>query len=456
MPTNYNQPADGSLRQPNSWSNFEKIAFRIFFVYFFIQAVPLDWKFYRDLFSINWFHIQFTDIFNIAHYSPRFLTGPQTYADWGIIFLLAILGACAWTVTEKNKRENYNQLYYLLRVIVRYRLAIGIIAYGFIKLFPIQAPYPSLSNLNTNYGDFTRWKLFSLSLGIVPGYESFLGTVEIVAGLLLLYRKTASVGAFIIIIFTGNVFVSNIAYEGGEQVYSLYLITLATFVLWYDLGRLFNLLILQKPAKPNTFVPGYAARWQFSIATGLKVVFILFFVVLYGFKTGAAYYKGAYRFPEEKGLAGTSGIYNVSSFRINKDSLAYSATDSLRWQDVVFEKWNTLSIRSNRPVIIDSNNIEKIVPGKEAKYYELEGVAERHYYTYTADTIHHTLLLQNKNKNYAGETLVFHYSKAGDSSLVLSGINERRDSVFVVLNKLNKKYLLEEVAKRGRQQPIKL
>ncbi len=256
MPTNYNQPADGSLRQPNSWSNFEKIAFRIFFVYFFIQAVPLDWKFYRDLFSINWFHIQFTDIFNIAHYSPRFLTGPQTYADWGIIFLLAILGACAWTVTEKNKRENYNQLYYLLRVIVRYRLAIGIIAYGFIKLFPIQAPYPSLSNLNTNYGDFTRWKLFSLSLGIVPGYESFLGTVEIVAGLLLLYRKTASVGAFIIIIFTGNVFVSNIAYEGGEQVYSLYLITLATFVLWYDLGRLFNLLILQKPAKPNTFVPG--------------------------------------------------------------------------------------------------------------------------------------------------------------------------------------------------------
>ena len=78
---------------------------------------------------------------------------------------------------------------------------------------------------------FTRWKLFSLSLGIVPGYESFLGAVEILAGLLLLNRKTASIGAFIVIIFTGNVFVSNLAYEGGEQVYSLYLIVLALFCI---------------------------------------------------------------------------------------------------------------------------------------------------------------------------------------------------------------------------------
>jgi hypothetical protein len=239
-------------------------------------------------------------------------------------------------------------------------------------------------------------------------------------------------------------------------VYSLYLITLALFVLSYDTGRLANLLIFQKPAKPNYFKLKYSTAAQLNIARGLKIIFVLFFVALYGFKTGSAFYKSPYRFPDAPGLAGTSGLYNVSSFRINKDSLPYSATDSLRWQDVVFEKWNTLSIRSNRPVIIDSNNIEKIIPGKEAKYYELEGSAERHYYSYTSDTLHHTLILQNKNRHYAGETLVLHYKQAGDSALILSGINERKDSVFMVLNKIKKKYLLEEVAQRGRQQPIKL
>ena len=446
----------GPLQQQPAWNNFTKIVFRILFIYFFVQAVPLHWKFYRDVFSFNWLQIRFTDIFNIAHYAPRFSSGLQTYADWGIILLLAVLGAILWTYSERNKKNDYNGLYYWLRVIVRYRLAIGIIAYGFIKFFPIQAPYPSLSNLNTSYGDFTRWKLFSLSLGIVPGYETFLGTVEIVAGLLLLYRKTASIGAFIVIIFTGNVFMSNLAYEGGEQVYSLYLITLALFVLSFDTGRLTNLLVFQKPAKPGYFKPLFATRTQRNTAFAIKIIVVLFFVVLYGFKTGTAYYKAAYRFPEEQGLAGATGIYNVSSFRINKDSLSYSANNPVRWKDVVFEKWNTLSIRSNRPVIIDSNNIEKIVTGKEAKYYELEGSAARHYYSYVTDSTHHTLFLRNKNKHYQEETLVFHYQQAGDSALVLSGINERKDSVFVILNKIKKKYLLEEVAKRGRQQPIKL
>jgi len=439
-----------------SWNAFAKISFRIFFIYFFIQVVPLDWKFYRDIFHINFASLQFADIFNIAHYSPWFFSGGQTYADWGIIFLLSITGAFIWTIAGNKKLKEYNLLYYWLRVLVRYRLAIAVIAYGFIKLFPIQAPYPSLSNLNTNYGDFTRWKLFSLSLGIVPGYETFLGAVEIATGLLLLYRKTASVGAFIVIIFTGNVFMSNLAYEGGEQVYSLYLITLALFVLTFDVQRLADLLVFQKPAAPVHFKPHYQTKARFYTKITLKTVFILFFVLLYGWQTGAAFYSGTGRFPQEPGLKGTTGIYNVAAFRINNDSIGYSATDPNRWQDVVFEKWNTISIRSNRPVVIDSNNVENFDDHSPGRAYELQGSAARHYYTYVVDTVTHTLLLKNKNRHYGEETLLLHYRKAGDSSIVLTGINERKDSIFVVLDKLNKKYLLEEVAQTGRQKPIKL
>src|SRR5690349_6222568 len=199
-----------STIQHEQWKPYQKFLFRFFFVYFLLQAFPLDWKYYRLLFSINWLHLHYGDIFNLTRYEPAFLAGDDSFLNWAIIAGIGLVSDIAWTALDTNKKE-YNLLYYWIRVIVRYRLAIGVIVYGFIKLFPLQAPFPSISNLNTHYGDFSNWKIFSLSLGIVPGYESFLGLVEIIAGLLLLYRKTATIGAFIIVVFTGNVFMSNLA-----------------------------------------------------------------------------------------------------------------------------------------------------------------------------------------------------------------------------------------------------
>ena len=439
-----------------AWKGYEKILFRLAFVYFILQCVPLDRKYYQQLFSIRWTNLQYGDIFTLAHYAPRFAGGHgQQYADWGIVLIIALAGTLIWTLAGRNRAKEYSVWYYWLRVVVRYRLAIGLIAYGIIKFFPVQAPYPSLSNLNTPYGDFTRWKLFSLSLGIVPSYESFLGLVEILFGSLLLYRKTASIAAFLILVFTGNVFMSNLSYEGGEAVYCLYLISLAAFLLLFDLNRIVSLLLLQKPTAPNPFRPRFAAVWLKQARLPLKALFVLFFIVLYGFKTGADYKKDPYRFPVTKGLAGISGLYNVSLFVVNRDTLAYSNTDPLRWQDVVFEKWNTVSIKSNRPVIIDSNNIDQLSPEEKERSYELEGSTGRHYYSYTADTVHRILTLNNKNRHYPGEKLVLHYI-LGDAQLFLSGVDQKNDSIYTVLNLLDKKYLVQEAARLGRRGRLKL
>jgi len=445
-----------STQHINQWNGYEKIAFRFFFLYFLVQAIPLDWLYYKQVADINWAHLKYSDIFLLAHYMPQFITGAQSFAGWGIVAVIAALGTIIWTVVDKNRTATYNNLYYWVRSIVRYRLAIGVIAYGFIKVFPLQSPYPSLSNLNTSYGDFTRWKLFSISLGIVPGYESFLGFVEVVAGLLLLNRKTASVGAVFILLFTGNVFMSNIAYDGGEVVYSLYLIVLALFVLSWDLQRIVNLLVLQKPTIPNQFRPVFTAKWQVYARWGLKIFAVFFFVLLYSFKTATGYKHDPYQYPVTKGLSNAAGIYNVSYFRINTDTIAYSKYDPVRWQDVVFEEWNTISIRSNRPVHIDSNNVERINAADAGKTYELEGAIGRHYYSYTVDSANQLLILQNKNPFYKNELLQLYYTRSNDSTIQLYGINENRDSVFATLQRINKKYLLKEVERAGRSKSLKL
>lgn len=433
-----------------AWKDSEKAFFRFIFIYLVLQTVPLDWKFYRELFSINWAGLYYGDIFTITRYFPSFFPGPETFINWLILIIIAAIGAIIWAKRD-SQNTDYSVLYYWLRVIVRYRLAIGIIGYGMIKFFPAQAPFPSISNLNTSYGDFHAWKLFSLSLGVVPGYESFLGGVEILAGLLLFFRRTASVGALLILVFTGNVFMSNLAYEGGEYVYSFYLIVLALFVLAHDAQRIYNLVSLERPTSPDTFKPEFPGKLK-NARLILKSFVIFFFVFLYGYKTYSEYKSDSYQFPISKGLSEASGIYNVAEFRINNKVIPYSLTDPLRWKDVVFEKWATISIRSNRPVVLDSTNAEKVFRNDKDRNYELAGSGGRHYYAYTADTLSNVLTLENKNRNYKNEKLTLHYTRPDSSTIILSGINENKDSVYAVLNKIHKKYPI----KLGRRGSLKL
>ncbi|MDQ1090395.1 DoxX family protein [Siphonobacter sp. SORGH_AS_1065] len=437
----------------SQWTEAEKILFRFVFIYFFIQVVPLDYKYYAQL--LSWDRLGYREIFYLSRYSPKFISGADSFLNWGIVAGIAVVGSIIWTALDKTSRE-YNRLYYWLRVLVRYRLAVGILAYGFLKFFPEQSPLPSLSHLNTNYGDFSAWKLFSISLGVVPTYESFLGLVEIVGGLLLLHRKTATIATLIILPFTGNVFFSNLAYEGGEYVYSLYLISLALFLFSFDAIRLFNLLSLERATVPNRFQPVFSEHWQRTGRLLAKAGFIIFFVFFYGYQTYASHQKGPYQYPQQPGLTQAAGVYNVSSFKVNGNELPYSKTDSLRWKDVVFEKWATLSVRSNRPVLIDSLNTEEIFAEDSLRNYESTGSIGRHYYSYQIDTEHQTLHLNNKNSHYKTETLVLHYERPSANQIILSGLNENRDSIRVVLDRLDKKYLIHEAKKVGRRKGLKL
>lgn len=423
---------------------------RIAFIYFLIQSLPLNIDLFETIKSVGGLNISYGDLFTLSRLTPQFIPGKESFLNWALIAAVAIGGALIWG-KSKFKGNHFDRLYYWLRVIVRYRLAIGILGYGFLKLFPMQAPYPSLSNLHTNYGDLTDWKMFSMSLGIVPVYESFLGAVEILAGLLLLFRKTATLGALTVLIFTGNVFISNLAYDGGEYVYSFYLISFALFVLSFDAERIFTLISLNRPARPNR----YKLHWNGNLKTGrlvCKGLIIFVFVFIYGIKAYSGYKNDPYQFPAKPGLTDASGIYNVSTFRVNGKVLPYSQTDSVRWKDVVFEKWATLSIRSNRPVAIDDTNFEKIQKQDFDRNYELAGITSRHYYSYDANPADSTILLKNKNRNYPGETLKFKISRPDSTTVVLSGTDQKNDSLYVVLEKIQKRYPLY----LGRRNPLTL
>jgi hypothetical protein len=438
-----------SNQQPSQWKDYEKAALRFFFIYFVILAVPLDWKFYQQLFSINWLHPHFYQLFSLSKYSPQFF-GATGYTNWIIAAGIALIGAAAWSFLRPDS-DNYDNIHYWLRVILRYRLAIGIIAYGLIKLFPLQMPYPSLSNLHTNYGDFYAWKIYFHTIGITQYYEMFLGFIEILAGALLFVRRTTTFGTAIILGFTGNAFAANLGYDAGEQVYAGYLVVIALFLFVYDVPRLYNLLIEEKYTIAAKFEPVFAEKNLRQARLALRAIFLLFVVSL-AFTTYANYTQAPYKYPATPGLKGTYGFYDVKEFRLNGRDIPYSVTDSNRWQNVVFEKWATISIKIAKPLKPDASTGDVYTGNDLERNFESAGVSGRRYYGYKADTLSRTISLQNKNKHYPDERYSLTYSQPNDSTIILKGVNERRDSVYAVLNRINQKHLLFE----GRRKPLKL
>jgi len=430
------------------WSRSQLVLFRIVFIFLLLLTIPLDWHYYGRIFSISLFHLHFQDLFQVTNYVPRFVNfsywGIASYAGWGIALLVAIAGAIVWGFAEKQKADNYEQLYYWLRVIIRFRLALALIGYGVIKLFPVQIPYPTLSDLHTAYGDFLPWKIYYLSTGVASAhYEQTLGAIELFSAILLFYRRTAIVGASIAVALLVNIVLANFAYQLGDHVYSVYLLILAIFIVAYDVPRLYNLLVKERFAKADTFKPLTSLRP--AVRYGIKIALLLF-IVFYASLTYASYSKSKWPYADVPGLPGAYGVYNVREFKINNTELPYSATDTTRWQDVVFEKWNVLSIRINKHLPIDLSGPQIDYQADSLRDYESQGNGGRIFYRYSAKDS--TIVLTNKNSNT--DKAIFKISRPYASTIILSGIDGHRDSLYVVLDKIKKQYLLD----KGRRKPV--
>jgi hypothetical protein len=422
------------------------------------------------------------------------------YTDWGIALLIGIVGGLIWTLIDRNRTKAYDILYYWIRVVVRYRAGIGIIGFGFTKLFPTQMPYPSLGLLNSNFGDFTAQKIYWMSVGIVPWYQVFGGVVEILAGGMLFFRKTSTFGAILLVGALGDITFVNYAYDGGVHVYAFYFVLLGFFVLADDLPKLYNLLILEKYTVPVRLYPDFRKPWlKYTRITLKALTFIIFFGIL-TYTEVINFKYDPYKQPSTAGVKQLRGNYHVTEFKINGQDIPYNPLDSTRWQEATFENWTTLSFRVNRPVVIDPSNGGGSPMKDIQRTFEITGVAggERAFHYY-ADTIDHVLYLQDKNimalrgnrrrggkkaggeqkadnwisktawqhigdenkmldphaystrrdREFAAKThdpkrsrMILQYQTTDGNRVILSGVNETKDSIYVVLDRYNKKYTL--------------
>lgn len=392
------------------WSNGQRIAFRIAFIFFIAICIPNSTEWYDTVIHIDWTRLHYRDLYDIARFGSGInflgdhLLGSNLlgYANWIITLFIAIGGGLLWTLIVRRRhteRLEYNTLYYWLRAIVRYRAGIGIIGFGFTKLLPVQMPYPGLGLLNTDFGDFTAQKIFWLSVGIVPWYQVFAGVVEVLAGALLFFRRTTTIGAILLFGALGDIVYVNFAYDGGVHVYSSYFVLLASFLLVDDVPRIYNLLIREHAVTPTVYYP-ILRPWLRYTRIGLKSVTLFLFLGVLFWLQYINFRYDPYKQPAVAGLKTLRGLYKVSEFRLNNRPIPYTPTDSLAWHEVVFENWSSLSFTQSKPFPLDLSNGGGDPQRDINRNFEITGVAGgRRVYHYYADTIDKVLYLEDKYKD---------------------------------------------------------
>ncbi len=181
-----------------------------------------------------------------------FGSGDPTYAyvQLALYMTLALLIAGLWSYLAR-RRDNHARLAPWLHLAVRYNLAFTMLGYGFAKVFPSQFSWPRLSRLVSDYGDSSPMNVLWSFMGSSPAYTVFAGAGEVLAGVLLCFRRTSTLGALVAVAVMTNVVAMNFCYDVPVKLYSSHLLLYALLLTLPDARRLLNTLLFNRAAEPR-------------------------------------------------------------------------------------------------------------------------------------------------------------------------------------------------------------
>lgn len=263
-------------------------------------------------------------------------SGDKTY-DYVLLlllFVLALLGTIIWSLLDKKNR-NYEKLNYWFLALTRYYLGYFMIYYGLFKIMPIQFGEIAFWRMLQPYGESSPMGLAWTFLGYSKGYNLFMGLSEFIGGILLFHKRTRLLGGLILLPVTTNIVAINFFYDVPVKLFSSELLLMAIIIVSPDLKRLLSLIVLNKPTDRINFPkPFESKKWTLGAKT-LKWAFVLF-IVYNTIDYTAGIYKTRQNKPE------LYGLYEVTTFTSNQDTVKPLLTDEKRWRYVFFEFPNTI------------------------------------------------------------------------------------------------------------------
>jgi hypothetical protein len=203
-------------------------------------------------------------------------SGDTTFNQVEVLLKLAIaaLIAAAWSV-RSGGRPAAASVRERIRSLSRYFLSSAMLLYGAAKLVPTQFAGVGPDRLVGSIGDLSPMGLLWTQMGFSPAYQMFAGALEFAAGLLLVTRRTATVGGLLATAVLANVVMLNLCFDVPVKLYSSHLLGLALFVVAPDAGRLATVLLSSRAvaSRPVDPFPPASRRWRVA-RVGARVLLV--------------------------------------------------------------------------------------------------------------------------------------------------------------------------------------
>ena len=408
------------------WHPAKNFLFRFFFVYFFLYCFPfpldafdftkplaqpyynfIDWL--VPLISNKWFHMRASATF------PMFDKMDDSYYGLAFLYLNLIitsLVAFIWSLADR-RRKSYEKLYQWLKLYLRYYLAAFLFGYGFIKVFPSQFQAITASRLTQTVGDQSPMLLAWNFMGYSTVMMRINGFAEVIAGLLLLFRRTSTIGAILSACLFGFVVMMDFCFNVPVRLLASHLLIISIFLILEDRQKLLNVFFLNRPAAATIHTQLITHRkWQkiIPVMEKLFAISLLYTSIAMGVDSEKKFGRNAPHVP-------LYGVYNTAYFIRNHDTIPPLETDSLRWKQLVIDNssWNQSGIIQFNTGRKGPCNVQ-------------------------ADTIKQIFLVVSKTDTT--EKYSLNYSKPDPAHILLEG-RWRNDSIKVLMTKYDlNNYLL--------------
>jgi hypothetical protein len=342
------------------WPLALRVAFRFWFAYLVLFFFPLpsglaDPEWLSGALDPLWHAVAVWVGAHALHLSITIFSngsGDTTY-DYVRILCMAILAGLAtvvWSVLDRRRTE-YTALHGWGRLWMRYALAMSMFTYGIVKVIKLQFPDLGYSRLTETYGESSPMGLLWTFMGFSTAYTFFAGAGEILSAVLLVFRRTATLGALVTIGVMSQVVALNFSYDVPVKIGSTHLLMLAIFLAAPHAPALARLFFLQRPTELVDLGPHVERLWLRRAGIALK---LLVLASVFGMGTVSTLQMRA---KNTRATTGVDGAYAVATFVEEGKEVPDVASDLHRW----------------KTVILRQGYVRFWAPDRSSKLFKLEG-----------------------------------------------------------------------------------